>query len=257
MHQIGTLAVLLVLVFWGNPPQEQSQASTPDSPVQKLDLKAGMHPPKAIFQPQAEYSPEARKKLIDGKCLISMIVDARGLPQDVHVVRCSDSVFAQPSLASTSKYRFLPATTSAGEPVAVIIYVEVDFRIDGAREIVDPVRYAMASPPDVTSPAPDAKGVYPLTKTMTIPAIARFNDKGYGTMAFTMEGKSPCDIALTIDAKGRPSDPAVVHCEHDGLEGPATKSLMASRYKPGLLNGNPVPIRVLLHIEYGDFPVSN
>jgi hypothetical protein len=132
-----------------------------------------MHAPKAFYQPDAQYSPEARKKQLDGKCLISMIVDASGLPQNVRVIRCSDDVFAQPSLRSTTKYRFHPATTAHGDPVAVLIYVEVDFRIDGAQEVVDPIRLGFATPAGVNSFVPDAKGVYPITKDATVPTVSR------------------------------------------------------------------------------------
>jgi hypothetical protein len=215
-----------------------------------------MHPPKAIHQPEAEYSPEAREKQIDGKCLISMIVDTQGMPQKVHVVRCSDPTFSQPSLTSTSQYRFKPALTADGNAVAVVIPIEVNFRIDGAREIVDPIRSGFSSPPGITSPGPDATGVYPLMKGMGLPAFIKYYDKGYGAMAFRLEGRSPCEVVLTIDAKGKSSNVVVSKCEPVGLGIAAVKSLIASKYKPGTLNGKEVPVRALIHIEYGDFPAQ-
>lgn len=252
----SVIALYLTLFLIPSQAQEPPQNGDSDLQVQKLDTKAGMHPPKAIYQPEAEYSPEARKKQIDGKCLISMIVDAQGMPQRVHVVRCSDATFAQPSLASTSRYRFKPALTADGKAVAVVISIEVNFRIDGAREIVDPIRSGFGSPPGITSPEPDAMGVYPLMKGMDIPAFIRYYDKGYGAMAFSLEGKSPCEVVLTIDAKGKPLDAVVSKCEPVGLGAAAVKSLMASKYKPGKFNGKEVPVRTLIHIEYGDFPTQ-
>jgi hypothetical protein len=235
----------------------QDPAEDGDQSVQKLDLKAGMHPPKATYQPEAEYSPEARQKRIDGKCLISMVVDTNGLPQNVHVIRCSDQLFAQPSLASTTKYKFRPATKADGNPVAVTILIEVDFRIDGAREVADPIRSGFATPPGVTSSAHDTNGIYPLTKIETAPTFVMYKDQGYGGLAFSAEGRSVCEVILTIDAKGKPSNPDVYHCDRDGLAAPAIKSLLASKYKPALKNGEPVPVRALVHLEYGNFPETN
>jgi hypothetical protein len=200
-----------------------------------------MHAPKAFYQPEAQYSPEARRKQIDGKCLISMIVDASGLPQNVRLMRRSDDVFAQPSLTPATNYRFHPATAAHGDPVAVLIYVEVDFRIDGAREVVDPIRLGFATPPGVNSLVQDAKGVYPIIKDATVPTASPYSDQGSSEKAFLSEGKSACDIVLTIDAKGKASEPTVIHWDRESLGAPATQTLMASRYKPALLNGKPIP----------------
>ena len=256
MQWSTTVALPMALIAMHSLSQEIPPAANSGLQVQKLDMKAGMHPPKAIYQPEAEYSPEARKKQIDGKCLISMIVDAHGMPQNVHVVRCSDPVFAQPSLTSTSKYRFNPALAAGGNAVAVVIEIEVDFRIDGLPEVADPIRLGFGSPPGTNSPGPDAAGTYPLMKGMSPPIITKYNDKGYGQMSFSREGKSPCEIVLTIDAKGKPSDAVVSKCEPEGLAVVAIKSLTASKYKPGQVNGKAVPTRTLIHLEYGDFPMQ-
>jgi hypothetical protein len=249
------MSLVLALAISTSAAQDSTESG--DQPVQKLDLKAGMHPPKATYQPEAEYSPEARQKHIDGKCLISMVVGINGLPQDVHVIRCSDRLFAQPSMASTTKYKFRPATKADGNPVAVEIFVEVDFRIDGAREVVDPIRSGFATPPGVTSSEPDTNGIYPLTKIETAPTFVMYKDQGYGTLAFSAKGRSVCEVILTIDVKGKPSHPAIYHCDRDGLAEPAMKSLLASKYKPAIKNGEPVSVRALVHLEYGDFPDTN
>lgn len=254
MVRLAAIFLSVMLVACIGLAQQSTEHGTGDQPVQKLDLKSGMHAPTAIYQPEAEYSQEARQKFIDGKCLIAMVVDINGLPQNVHTVRCSDPTFAQPGLTSTTKYRFRPATSADGKPIAVLIYVEVDFQIDGAPKVVDPIRYGFATPPGITSSAPDANGVYPLTKGTTVPTITSYIDQGYGAMAFASEGKSACDITLTINAKGKPSDPVVLHCDREGLGAPAIKSLMASKYKPASLNGKTISIRALIHLEYGDFP---
>jgi TonB family protein len=47
----------------------------------------GVSVPRVIFSVDPEFTDEARKKKLGGTCIIGMVVDTRGTPQDVHVVR--------------------------------------------------------------------------------------------------------------------------------------------------------------------------
>jgi hypothetical protein len=84
--------------------------------------------------------------------------------------------------------------------------------------------------------------------------VIEFAEEGYAAMAFTHEGNSVCDVMITIDTKGQPSDPRVSHCERPELEKPAVESLLKSTYKPGYVKGKQVPIRATIHLYYGDDP---
>jgi hypothetical protein len=86
--------------------------------------------------------------------------------------------------------------------------------------------------------------------------LTKFSDEGYGNAAFIFAGNSPCDIVLTIDAKGNPSNAVVTQCEKPMLEKPAIDSLLKSKYKPGSINGKAVAIRASIHLEYGDVPAK-
>jgi TonB family protein len=76
---------------------------------------------------EAPYTPEALKAGINGACLVSLIIDTQGMPQDLQMVRSLDPGLDQNAITSVSKYRFKPAM-SDGEPVPVRITVEVNFR---------------------------------------------------------------------------------------------------------------------------------
>jgi len=43
----------------------------------------------------------------------------------------------------------------------------------------------------------------------------------------------------------------VTNCVRPALEKPAIESLLKSKYKPGMVNGNAVPMRASIHLEYG------
>jgi TonB family protein len=90
--------------------------------------KNGVSAPVALNSVDAGYSEEARRERIMGTCVISMIVDTQGRPQNPRVVRALGYGLDQKALEAVRKYRFKPAM-KAGVPVPVMITVEVNFRL--------------------------------------------------------------------------------------------------------------------------------
>jgi len=88
----------------------------------------GVTPPKAILQREAEFSDYARQKKIQGSCVVSLVVDVNGMPQNVHIARSLEPSLDQNAVLSVRKYRFQPAMMN-GIPVPVAISVEVTFRL--------------------------------------------------------------------------------------------------------------------------------
>lgn len=85
-------------------------------------------PPRLIHAVEPGYPDEARRKKIDGTCILSLIVDSNGRPIHIRIVRPVDPGLAIEAIIAVSKYRFAPATYQ-GRPVLVFIDVKVDFRI--------------------------------------------------------------------------------------------------------------------------------
>jgi TonB family protein len=85
-------------------------------------------PPIPLIQPMAQYTKEARKAQINGICLISLIVDAQGMPRDIHVHRSLDPGLDQNAMIAVGRYRFKPAIRD-GEPIAVFVLMEVKYHI--------------------------------------------------------------------------------------------------------------------------------
>jgi hypothetical protein len=237
------------------PGRAQQNMPPTDVPVPADKLvQMKISRPQPLNNVEASFSDEAREKRINGRCLASITVDVRGMPQDIKLIRCTDPSFQASSLAAVGQYRFKPAMMPDGKPIPVKINVEISYHIDGGRDSGPPIRYRFSTPPGTTTSEPDPDGVYPLTKLAAPPTITRFSDEGFGEAAFMVAGNSPCDIVLTISANGKASDVAVTHCERPSLEKPAVQSLLKSHYKPGSVNGVAVPIRTSIHLEYGDVP---
>jgi len=88
----------------------------------------GVTNPVPIVNPEAEFSDEARRNKYQGVCMISIIVDARGYPQNPRVIRSLGMGLDEKALEAVRKYRFKPAMKD-GEPVASMVSVAVNFRL--------------------------------------------------------------------------------------------------------------------------------
>jgi len=91
-------------------------------------IGGGVSAPVAIFTPEAEFSDEARRAKYQGVCLISVIVDRQGNPQDPRVIRALGMGLDEKALEAVRKYKFKPAM-KGNAPVPVRITIEVNFRL--------------------------------------------------------------------------------------------------------------------------------
>ncbi len=88
----------------------------------------GVVAPVPIYAPEAEFSDEARRSKYQGVCLISIIVDSHGNPQNPRVVQRLGMGLDEKAIEAIRHYKFKPGTKD-GKPVPVLITIEVDFRM--------------------------------------------------------------------------------------------------------------------------------
>jgi protein TonB len=88
----------------------------------------GVSNPILVVAPEAEFSDEARRSKYQGVCVISVIVDSHGYPQNPRVVQSLGMGLDEKALAAVQGYRFKPAMKD-GRPVAVMVTVQVNFRL--------------------------------------------------------------------------------------------------------------------------------
>jgi len=89
----------------------------------------GVSAPVPLNSVEEEFSDEARRAKYQGVCLISLIVDAQGNPQNPRVVRALGMGLDEKALEAVRKYKFKPAYKQGVGPVPVMITVEVNFRL--------------------------------------------------------------------------------------------------------------------------------
>jgi TonB family protein len=88
----------------------------------------GVTGPRAIYDPDPEYSEEARKAKYQGTVILAIVVDPSGHPRDVRVARSLGLGLDEKAIEAVQKWKFAPGVKD-GVPVAVQVNVEVSFRL--------------------------------------------------------------------------------------------------------------------------------
>jgi protein TonB len=88
----------------------------------------GVSVPRPIYNPDPEYSEEARKAKFQGSVMLLAIIGPDGRPHDLRVTRSLGMGLDQKALDAVWKWRFAPAMKD-GHPVSVAVSIEVAFRL--------------------------------------------------------------------------------------------------------------------------------
>jgi TonB family protein len=84
--------------------------------------------PVLLLKVEPEYSEAARKAKYSGTVLLSVVVDERGIPQDIRVIRPLGLGLDEKAVEAVQQWRFRPGQRN-GHPVRVRATVEVSFRL--------------------------------------------------------------------------------------------------------------------------------
>lgn len=91
-------------------------------------IGGGVSAPQLVFKVEPEYSEEARKAKFQGTVVLYVVVDEKGQPKDLKVVRPLGLGLDQKAIEAVQKWRFKPGLKD-GRPVSVSAQIEVNFRL--------------------------------------------------------------------------------------------------------------------------------
>lgn len=91
-------------------------------------IGGGVSAPTLVFKVEPEYSEEARKAKFQGTVVLSVVVDEKGLPRDLKVLRPLGLGLDEKAIEAVTKWRFRPGYKD-GKAVAVAATIEVNFRL--------------------------------------------------------------------------------------------------------------------------------
>jgi TonB family protein len=91
-------------------------------------IGGGVSPPSILFKVEPEYSEEARKAKFQGTVLLFVVVDEKGNPRDIKILRPLGLGLDQKAVEAVEKWKFSPGKKD-GKPVPVQAQIEVNFRL--------------------------------------------------------------------------------------------------------------------------------
>jgi TonB family protein len=107
---------------------QPAKPQAPDDDIPLFKMGPGMTPPRATYQPEPEYSDQARKKKFQGTCLLELVIGADGKPRDVRVIRHLGMGLDEIAVKTVKNWEFEPARKD-GQPIAVKVGIEVSFHL--------------------------------------------------------------------------------------------------------------------------------
>jgi periplasmic protein TonB len=87
----------------------------------------GVSPPRQIYQREPEFSEAARGIKFQGTGILGLTVSADGTPTSIHILSPLGAGLDANAVHAVEGWKFKPAEKD-GQPVAVVIAVEIDFR---------------------------------------------------------------------------------------------------------------------------------
>lgn len=110
------------------PEQPVPQPEPPDLSEEPLRIGAGVTPPTVVSQVHPEMTLAAREEQIEGTVVLELIVHTDGTAEVVRVVRGLGYGLDFAAMDALEQWVFEPGTRN-GEPVAVVINAEVNFKL--------------------------------------------------------------------------------------------------------------------------------
>ena len=218
-------------------PTQANEATDSRSGLSKVGGR--ISPPEVLSSVNAEFSDEARRAKYQGVCLVSLIVDAEGNPQNIRVVRALGMGLDEKAIEAIRQYKFKPAMKDGTTPVPTMITIEVDFRLYSGK------RPSHISPVPIGAPRFD-----PAPGNVGSLLLINYVEPKYSHYAKEHRISGECVIGLTVDIHGRPQNVHVVTSLDPSLDQNAVEAVKKWRYTPPMINGNAAPIDGTVKIKF-------
>jgi TonB family protein len=183
--------------------------------------------------------------------IVGIVVDEKGNPQNIHVVRSSGMQEADAaSIQAISQYRFKPALEN-GRPASVNLYIELIARSaplfssiwDSKAVIVDPSTIA-SSPDEVARKLnPNIKPPELLSGAEPVLPLDTFGPVRLKTRTVIVQ--------MVVDRTGMPTNLKVFQSSGDpSFDRSALDAVSKYRFKSAVENGKPVPVELRVEVKF-------
>ncbi|HPT28482.1 MAG TPA: energy transducer TonB, partial [Bryobacteraceae bacterium] len=214
-----------------------------------------MTSPVPVFRVPPQYTERARKAQIQGKVLLSGVVNVEGQIESISVKRSLHLDLDQKAIEAVQQWKFRPGTKD-GQPVPVRCYVEVAFRLVNRPES-EKDRQAHTDQAPNTGSRGEA-GVQPTVvapdghdaqqRQMPIP-VHRVEPQ-YTESAKRAGVEGTVLLSGVVDGDGYFQSIRVARSLHPELDQKAIEAAQEWRFRPGSLGGKVVPVKVNIEMAF-------
>jgi len=159
----------------------------------------GVSAPRPTYNPDPEFTEQARNVGYEGICVLELVVDAEGMPRNVSVTRAAGMGLDDKAIEAVRQWRFTPGM-KGDTPVAVRINVETSFHLY-AQGDKKPKLFQKAN-------AGDAKAQFEIAQILLAdPYLAKDDSKGFGYLEkAAKQGLAPAQSAMGDYFSSRKND---------------------------------------------------
>lgn len=200
----------------------------------------GVTNPMVLHEEKPKYTQDGLRAKIQGVVEVEAIVDENGLVSQARISKSLDKgVYGldDEALAAARKWRFRPAL-AAGKPVPFKVIIQLEFRVG-----------QKPSPADVEfEKGAEREG----TPGLVMPEAAWEEKPKYTSEAMRNKVQGIVGIQVVVGPDGKVVRARVAKSldKTYGLDDEAMAAAVLWRFKPGTLNGKPVPVLMNITLEF-------
>lgn len=255
---LPSLASMLVVLsgtpLCGFAQQESPSASAPVAtataasvasrrePTLTGDLPGKLVPPRISSMPRPVYPQSLRQASVEGTVIVQFDVDEEGFVVSPKVQESAHPAFSAAALDALAKARFIPALRD-GKPslyrnVAIPIVFNLTEKSSSFTDVLlsysqEEIRGKPGCQPD------DALGLSMAYPEATDPQLVSANGDPVPADAMAI-------LLVVVNPRGGVDRVVVLRCTHPALEEPTRLSIQAMRFKPRVVNDEPVTSNCVL-----------
>jgi TonB family protein len=210
------------------PPHPFSDGTYPMGPA--------ITPPRIIDAVPAVYPANESAEGLRGACIVSLTIDADGLPQNAHIVHSLGDAFDAAAMEAVRRSKFEPGSWN-DHPVSVRTHIRVRFSADHTPAIPAIFQLKMGGPGNSNQ-----VDVYPVP--------IHTEEAVYSEEARRKKISGVVTVSALVGVDGVPSDLRVEKSMGCGLDEKAMLSVSQYRFKPAMKDGKPVAYRLQVQVMF-------
>jgi TonB family protein len=229
--------------------------------------------PVATHTVLPEYTEAARQAKLAGRVVLSLVVNKKGLPSDVHVVTSLGQGLDEQAMAAVERWKFTPGTYK-DHSVAVTVKVPLYFEHCGSARDSSPNANEDAPPTHYLFPAPGTEfsilesndknlrkvthlydcggsiGVSP--KMACAPALIHAPNPRYTEEAKRVGLQGIVLVSLVVNQHGNVQDVHVVQSIGQPVDDEAVAAAKQWKFRPAAYDDLPVAVNAYAALEFGE-----